>query len=344
MKINYKLCILIGIELIFLVIFITKTGEEDISYKITSTIHKDMLSNTVNLQDELTLTKLDKVFLTDINNKKKMQFNRYTVSDGNYDAYMYLINGIGAKFKLNSTITRKNDKKNLYYNYILQNSYPNISLQEMGVANEEEAYIATKYALSYAATMMEKNTDLDESSDLYSFYETAKRKHYSTSAFAAADRLISYMRLLLHDGVDLQPKLVRDVASANTSLNGGRVTIGPYKVHVDNGIFADMEITLLDNVGNEVPYTLLDEDGNVIRKVSADKDYYIAYFYNPNYPKVTAYNKVNVYTINGVIYEMESLDGRTLNFLVPTRYLDTVEYSKDYIINIGDGMYEVGQE
>ena len=340
MKINYKICILICIELIFIVFFITKSNEEDISYKLTSKIHTNMYSNTVNFQDELILKKVDNVHLKDNNGNDKVTFNRYIASDGKNTAYMYLLNGDGATFKTGSTIIKKSDKKYIYYNYILQNSYPNISLEAMGVANEEEAYIATKYALSYMATMMGQNSDLDETKDLYSFYEIAKRKHYSTSCFAAADRLISYSKLLIHDGVDFQPKLIKDVTSSNFSINGGRITIGPYKVHMENAIFANMEITINNIEGTEIAYTLLDKDGNVIRKVKEDEEFYIAYSYDPTHPKIIVNNKINAYTINGIMYEMESLEGRNLKFLVPTKEYTFVEYSKDYTINMGDGVYE----
>ncbi len=324
MKLRLRLLFLLSIELILIIVFSTSRLEDDISYKIYTGVNKNLLNASLDYADELKLSSADKAILKKDNNKNEVTFNMYKVSDGKNKTNAYLLSGVSTTFKTQSVMS-ESSRGSTYINYILYNSYPNVSLEEMGVTSEEEAYFATKYALAYMTLLSGENNRLDEAGDLYSMHEAYKKHGFDTNVFKVAERLISYSRMLKYDDVSLSSKIILDNSRINISLNNGRAAFGPFKITTNNCILDKTDLQITDRNSNKVDYTLLDRNGRVIGSIVPNNDFYIAFDKNINY--VNANFSFNYYLVRSYIYKMKADDGLYLDFVVPIRTSKTTNHN-----------------
>ena len=200
------------------------------------------------------------------------------------------------------TVPKTNDKlKEIEYAsdqlyYIIRNSYPNVSLEEMGVSTPEEAYIVKSLAIIEVAMRTGESYYVSELSYLSSLKKITK---VDNQLYFRAKELIEKVEKLNKNlkGVVLVPTLTLDNAKVlNLMKLDDYNIVGPYKIKLETGVLKEYKFDLLDKEGNKIKNSeIVDESGadiEDINKLSPDDEFYVKVPEDVKYYKLVANAKV----------------------------------------------------
>lgn len=254
----------------------TISTENDINILKTSgeniTVNNDELEilNIVNISSQNAFDNLNKIYK--VNDKA----NLYSVSKIKNDL------GIGSKLK---KANRDSASDQVYL--ILRMSYPIISLEEMGLETEEEAYQATQIALweICSRTGESKETELITRIDLIKEKLENNNISINNKVFNKAKELVKYVENFdfnnPKDGLELVPTLM-----VNNSLvdlikqpdeEENKYLVGPYKFYIKNGYFIDSDIIVNDENGNKINAKYVDRNGNTLNNIGENTEFYLSF-------------------------------------------------------------------
>ena len=292
----------------------TISTENDINILKTSgeniTVNNDELEilNIVNISSQNAFDNLNKIYK--VNDKA----NLYSVSKIKNDL------GIGSKLK---KANRDSASDQVYL--ILRMSYPIISLEEMGLETEEEAYQATQIALweICSRTGESKETELITRIDLIKEKLENNNISINNKVFNKAKELVKYVEDFdfnnPKDGLELVPTLM-----VNNSLvdlikqpdeEENKYLVGPYKFYIKNGYFIDSDIIVNDENGNKINAKYVDRNGNTLNNIGENTEFYLSFKEFPENVKYKLNNNkeyiANTYTVVEIPLEL------TINFEKP---------------------------
>lgn len=160
---------------------------------------------------------------------------------------------------------------------IFRESYPNVTLEEMGVNSIEEAYLVTQLAIWEVAW----RTDESKFGSEYSYIESIKNdigiNSKTEKIFKKAEDLVRLVESFSYnddftENYNMTTTLIVNNEDITLKSVNDCAWLGPYYYRVENGIADDAEIELEDEEGEASTYVyLVDESGKKIKNV---KDVY----------------------------------------------------------------------
>ena len=170
---------------------------------------------------------------------------------------------------------------------IFRMSYPIISLEEMGLETEEEAYQATQLALweICSRTGESKETDLITRIDLIKEELEKNSISINNRVFNKAKELVKYVEDFdsknPKDGLELVPTLMVDNSLVDLikqpDEEENKYLVGPYKFYIKNGYFIDSNITVKDENGNIINVKYVDRNGNILNNIGENTEFYLSF-------------------------------------------------------------------
>lgn len=306
MKNVYKLLIIIVIQItIFSYIYISKKDLEtyNSSLKNISTVSstgehltevKDNLevSEIVNLDSNVPLDKMYKVG-EEKSNLYRLYYNT------NIDLQ------VGEKLR---KVADSNSGALDILEIILRKSYPNISLQEMGVNTAEEAYQAIQLAIWNIEGKTNRRFIGGELTTVDSVREEMGASN--TKLFRTASNLVKEMEVYQKDEELLKKENLVDLKLSTENTNeyilvrDNEYIYGPYQYEVITGILEKAEITVYDENENIIEGAkIVDSNGLEIEDINSVREFYISFPINYKYAKVSL--KSNLKAITPTIYANE---------------------------------------
>ena len=191
---------------------------------------------------------------------------------------------------------------------ILRESYPNISLQEMGVDTEEEAYQAIQLAIWNVEGKTNKRFIGGELTTVDSIREEMKANN--TKLFRTASDIVKEMEIYQRDEELLEKENLVDVNLLDEDTNeyilvrDNEYIYGPYKYEVITGILENAEVTLLNKDENIIEAAkIVDSNGLEIEDINSVREFYVSFPTSYNYVIVSL--KANLKIVTPTIYATE---------------------------------------
>lgn len=277
-------------------------------------------SNTLNnifvpAKDEITLAKDELVVsaVTPLNSKYPLDY-MYKVEDesANLFSLSYTENKlkVGSKIKLRKEGNMASDQ--LYM--LFRETYPNVSLEEMGVSTPEEAYQVVQLAIWEIALRTGEAYYGNELSFIDSIKEDMGYKDMQPKIYEKAKDLVKIVEDFsnnnINDELILQPTLIIDTTQLSvvpTSI-GDDYILGKYKYKVNSGIVLSTNIILTDENGNEIDAKVVNSQGVEIKDFTETTEFYIRYPKYHDYQKINIIVKAEVKHIVPCIYEDDYTD------------------------------------
>lgn len=312
-KIIYKYLVIVTI-LMMIIVFLgaaKKEIQEEMISQIESNIFTQDGSKLTEHKDTLHITEKIK-----IGNKYPLEY-MYKVEEERAD--LFTLSYKENKLEVGDNVTIKEADKYASDQLFLlfRESYPNVSVEEMGLKNEEEAYQALQLAIWEIAARTGEAEQYSELSYIDSVKEEAGLKNVNARVFKKAKDLVNYVEEYTYNNkkeeINLVPTLVIGNAEVKDNVESieNDYMVGPYSYKVEAGILSSTNITITDEVGNDIGGKVVDINGFEIKDLTTEKNFYI------RFPK--KYNKVkfNVQTeikrLIPTIYE-----GKDCDYIVDT--------------------------
>ena len=210
---------------------------------------------------------------------------------------------------------------------IFRKSYPIVSLEEMGVENEQEAYMVKQLAIWEIAYRTGKAKYGSELSFINSVRNDINLKN--ETIFKKAKDFVSYIENFDNENEDIElvPTLIINNSNVKSIYKDGGYIIGPYSYQVESAGIMNSNIAVTDINGNNVNAKII--SGSGIEKTSFDpgEEIYIKTYENMVNLKIKF--EVSAKRIAPTIYEADNGD----DYIVNT-----------YIVNDFDKILEVEWE
>ena len=242
----------------------------------------------------------------------------YKVQNANVYSLSYHYDGPGEKLKVGSNL-KLSDYASDAITIILRESYPNITLEEMGVETPEEAYLAVQLAIWDVGYRTGTANFSSEFSKLESIKEAYKKNNISDKVFNKASELIdlaeSYVAKSDNSDWTLSSTFFVKTHSVvfGDSTDGEYYMVGPYNYGVESGILTSLNVVLQDENGQPFDGKIVDNYGIEIKDFLKTNEIHVKF-------------KKRKAIIN-VIFKVEAIT------LTPSVYID--EYGRDYIVDAG---------
>ncbi|MBR2787327.1 MAG: thioester domain-containing protein [Clostridia bacterium] len=312
MKHIYKYLMII-VSIISIIIF-TFASMKDVS--IQSLIPLANVNISSPNGDALT-PKEDILYVTDIVsvNSKYPLNNIYKVA--NEKANLFSLSYIENNLQKGSTLKLSNSNKNISNQIyaILKASYPNISLGEMGLSTEEEAYQAEQLAIWEVAHLTKEAKHGSEFSRIQSIKADMGSENINEKVFSKAKEL----RDLAIKHTNSAPEYKENISDNlklyanngqvkifNLDVNGKKnYVVGPITYEIEEGIVTNSEIVITDSIGGDkLTSVLVNSEGVEQKNIKPNTEFYIAF---PDYPKeaVTITANITYKMFVPSIYECE---------------------------------------
>ncbi len=309
MKHIYKCLMLIAI--IVSVLIVTYSSVMDANSQVTT----PNIDNKLELSmDSYTLRK-DELIVTNIvtTDSKYPLKKMYKVGDekANLFSLSYVTNNleIGSSVKLQST---NSDISNQIYQ-VFKESYPRISLHDMGVDSEEEAYQAQQLAIWDIAHSTKESKYGSELSKIESIEADLGRKYANIKVFNKAKELRNMALQSSKDYTENQeiPKLTIYKEQAklfDLDINGKKnYVLGPIKYGLTDVVFNNADITVSSELVENLNFKIVDSNGIEMENVKPNVEFYIAFLNNPPKSIVITVNS-NCKYFKPSVYEYDSND------------------------------------
>ncbi len=274
-KYVYRYCIIVVI-LVCLIISVISYNYDILNSTKFSTENNIFSANGDNLiprYDEISITQIDDLNMPYPLNKM------YKV--GNEKAYLYSLSYADNTLDIGDTLKLDEDMLASDQLYMLfRESYPNISLEEMGLETEEEAYQAVQLAIYEMASRTGEAMYGSELSRIDSIRGDLGEKNINARVFEKArqlvDTVINY-DFVNNEEINLIPTLIINTESVrNEVINyDSSYLIGPYKYRVETGIITAANITISEEGKEETSAVLVDKEGKEVKDFTATKEVYI---------------------------------------------------------------------
>lgn len=251
----------------------------------------------------------------------------------NEKANLYFLSYRKNKLEVGNMLKLKKEKEyvsdQLYL--LFRETYPNVSLKDMGVNSEEEAYLATQLAIWELAMRTGDVQEYSELSLIDSIKEDIGLKNINANVFRKAKNLVNFVEnFSYYDNTEIQlvPMLIleNDKVKKEPISKQNDILLGPYSYKVQAGILTNVEIEITDQDGNDIGGQVTDVNGTEIKDLIEQKEFYVKV---PNIcDKVKGKIKVEVKRLTPRIYTDQNSD-----YVVNTYQDNTME--EEFKMNIG---------
>ena len=303
MKLFYKLLILVILDFSIL-LYIENTINE-----INVNRDMKMLNESFGYTEENLVEEKEELEVSDVITLESIfpLNNMYKVDNGKGNLYTLSYMTSGNKIKSGSNIKFKDYASDQLY-LILRESYPNVSLEKMGVETVEEAYQATQLAIWEMALRTGDSLYGTELSKIQSIKNDMGYKNINSKVFDAAESLVRMSERFDPEGeskdVNMRPFLL--LKTKNATNNGDY--IGPFYYDLSVGMITNAEIEFTDRDGNVLTdLEIVDSSGAKIKDLTNTNEFYI--HYNGEKHEYVVYTvKVKYNRIYSSIYEDDYSD------------------------------------
>ena len=242
----------------------------------------------------------------------------YKVKNGHGNLYTLSYRTIGNKLEVGSKIKFKEYASDQLY-YILRKSYPNVTLKEMGVNTEQEAYQAIQLALWEIAERTGEAAHRSELSYIRSIRKDMGIKNINSKVFEKAESLVRTSENLTHIEKDekyeqnLVPTLIFNTESVKSDAETYEEygVMGPYYYRVTVGNLKNVIIDTTDISGNILTNVeIIDANGIKIKNFIDTNEFYVKFPKNifDEIEEITITVKTDVIRIVPAIYEDDYSD------------------------------------
>jgi len=281
MKIFYKFLILIVIIISVLAYSVLSKYESEAHIDLTSLNTKFGYT-----QEELIATK-DELVVSDVTELETIfpLNTMYKVDNGKGYLYTLSYKPEGNKLQVGSKIKYKNMLSDQLY-LILRESYPNVSLEEMGLNTAEEAYQATQLAIWEVGMRTNEAREWTELSRIESIKNDMGLKNVNLKVFEKATSLVRMSEESVKSNeeiksqIEYKPTLIvrtLDVVGKEYPEDGYTL-VGPYSYRIDVGILKNVEIESKDESGNILgDVEIVDSNLNKIAELNKTNEFYVKY-------------------------------------------------------------------
>lgn len=291
-KIIYKYLVVVTI-LVMIIVFLESAKreiQEEMISQIGSNIFEQDGSKLTEEKNILHVTEKVK-----IGNKYPLEY-MYKVEDEKAD--LYTVSYKENKLEVGDTINIKEENKYVSDQLFLlfRESYPNVSVEEMGLKNEEEAYQALQLAIWEISARTGEADSYSELSYIDSVKEEVGLKNVNSQVFKKAKDLVNYVEEYTYNNKKEEINLVPTLVIGNAQVKDNAVSIeddymvGPYSYEVEAGILSSTNITITDEEGNDIGGKAVDINGFEIKDLTTEKKFYI------RFPKKCNKVKFNIQT------------------------------------------------
>lgn len=250
--------------------------ESTVTSKVPNNTYIKEGGNVINFEDSLTISSKKET-----GEEKPLNYMYKTSGD---KAYVYSLSFKENKLENESIINKNKEHEHasdaLYL--IFRESYPNISLESMGVNTEEEAYLIRQLAIWEIAARTEEAEYYTELSYVDSIKETIKLKNINIDIFEKAKQLVKFVEKNIETGsnyINYVPTLIFDNDRIDEKAKNidSDIMVGPYSYNVETAKLTDVVITMEDENGNKINGKIVDINGFEIKDLVnfVNKDFYI---------------------------------------------------------------------
>lgn len=214
------------------------------------------------------------------------------------------------ELKVGDVLTQRKSASDALY-LIFRESYPNVSLEEMGLDTPEEAYMAMQLAIWEISARTGEANQYTELSKVDSVKETVGLKNVNPKIFKRAKDMVTFVEDYNHlasEEIRLVPTLIihNDEISERTISVDDDMLMGPYYFELEAGIFTNAQIILMDQNNQLIDGTITNINGKEIKNLSPNQEFYIRVSNEREYVKFIV--KVDYKRLSPTIYEKDNKD------------------------------------
>ena len=298
-------------SLVVIVIYIITAKyeiEDQVNTKLADNLFKQDGSQLVETKDKLEVSQI-------VNTNVKYPLDRmYKVGDEKANVFSVSYSYEETGLEVGSTLKSKSDddkygSDQLYF--LFRETYPNISLEEMGLETPEEAYMAVQLAVWEIAGRTGEAKYYTELSKIDSIKEEVGNKNTSLKVFKKAKELVTFVENYSRDGnedITLVPTLIMHNADIRKDIIKiyNELLVGPYSYSLSSGILKDVNIDITDGEGNNVSGKVTDANGFEIKDIQPNTNFYIRF--PSTYKEIKFNTKVDVRRLTPAFYENDGFD------------------------------------
>ena len=235
------------------------------------------------------------------------------------NANLYSVSKIGNDLSIGSIVKKaeENESTSDQILLVLRRSYPIVTLEEMGLETEEEAYQATQLALweVFSRTGESKEKDLITRIQLIKEELENNNININEKVFTKAEELVEYVEKYSDDEqkdkIDLVPTLLVDNSLVELveqpEKEEDKYLVGPYSFVIKSGYFIKSNITVKDENGNLVHAKFVDKDGNELKEIGENTEFYLSF---KELPKNTKYTLGITADLKRIVVEFYENNGK----------------------------------
>lgn len=323
-KVIYK-CLMIATIIITVIVYVEACRyqvEAEVSTKIADNVFKEDGSQLTEAKDKLIVTGI-------VNIDGKYPLNCiYQVGDEK--ANLFSLSYVENNLTVGSDLTIKKNASDALY-LLFRESYPNITLEEMGLNSPEEAYQAVQLAVWEIATRTGEANRYTELSFIDSIREEMGLRNINVGVFRKAKdlvRLVEKFDKSTINGIELIPTLVIDNSNVKQkAINiDDDFMVGPYSYSVEASILTDVEITIMDQNGSKIDGKVVDAKGAEIEDLIEQKTFYVRF--PESYKNISFNVRVEMKRLAPTIYQSGNWD-----YIANTYIKDTCEKTLSIVID-----------
>ena len=316
MKNIYRYIIIIIVLIMTLIILTTYI------YEMNDRIMLLKETNYIKVNDTSIIENLDEIKISEIKETGlKSPLNKmYKVEDKKVD--IFSLSYGNQELKIGDTLKKIADPFVSDVLYMLfRKSYPIVSLEEMGVENEQEAYLVKQLAIWEIAFRTGEAKYGSELSFINSVRNDMNLKN--ENIFRKAKDFVSYLENFNNkdEDIELVPTLIINNSNVKSIYKDGGYILGPYSYQVESAGIMNSNITVTDINGNNVNAKIISKSG--IEKTSFDpgEEIYIKTYENMVDLKIKI--EVSAKRIVPTIYETNNGDDYIVNTYI-VNDIDTI--------------------
>ena len=281
-------------------------------------------TNYIEVKDTAIIENLDEIKLSGINktNLKYPLDKMFMVEDKKVDlfslAYGNQVLKIGDTLKKIATPFASDQ---LYL--IFRKSYPIVSLEEMGVQNEQEAYIVKQLAIWEIAyrTRQVKGSEL-------SYIDSVRNdiNLKNETIFKKAKDFVAYVENFnnnKNEDIELAPTLIIDNSQVRSIYKDGGYIIGPYSYQVESAGIINSNVTVTDTNGNNVNAKIISGSGIEKTSFNPGEEIYIKTYEDMVDLKIKF--EVSAKRMSPTIYETDNGEHYIVNTYIVNNFDKTLE-------------------
>lgn len=271
-KLSYKKLIIITfiiMSIFYLIACIFQNNAAVVS-KIEDNIYRGDGKELASIKDEL--------IVTDISETNTIYPLDKMYKMGEEKAFLFSLSYVKNNLQVGDTLKIMDDpyaSDSLYL--IFRESYPNISLEEMELESEMEAYQAMQLAIWEVGMRTGEAYYYDELSFIESIREDMGAKNINPRVFQKAKELVRFAENFQETNgeVEVLITLVLDNSNIGLVRFDNDYAVGPYSYKLQAGIFDSANVSLYDKDGNLLESQIVDENGNEIVNPKEEETFFI---------------------------------------------------------------------